>query len=127
MKNIKGVYWKIRFLGWGFTKNQYIEGISDCLKMEEGGAWTLCRFKRRLGKRKGVVFLRGDRYPNASYERFGTSPLELEIVSQDSFKAIFNSEQPIFQALTGASICKQNTLAKFFLISISRNHKSSTI
>ena len=28
----------------------------DCLR---GVAWTVCRFKRGLGKKEGVVFLRG--------------------------------------------------------------------
>ena len=43
------------FRKWGLTKNQYRGG--DCLKR---GAWTVCQFKGRLGKKEGVVFLRGD-------------------------------------------------------------------
>ena len=35
-------------------KNQYIEG--NCLKR---GASTVCRFKEGLGKKEGVVLLRG--------------------------------------------------------------------
>ena len=35
-------------------KNQYSEG--DCLKR---GAWTVCQFKGGLGKKEGVVLLRG--------------------------------------------------------------------
>ena len=35
-------------------KNQYREG--DCLKR---GAWTVCQFKGGLGKKEGVVLLRG--------------------------------------------------------------------
>ena len=52
--NILGVHWKIRILVRGFTKKQYREG--DCPKR---GAWTICKFKRGLGKKEGVVFLRG--------------------------------------------------------------------
>ena len=50
--NIFGVHWKIRLLG-GFTKNQ-IEGG----RLPQKGDWTVCRFKRGLGKKQGVVFLR---------------------------------------------------------------------
>ena len=35
-------------------KNQYREG--DCLKR---GAWTVCQFKGGLGKKEGVVLVRG--------------------------------------------------------------------
>ena len=41
-----------------FIKNQYIRGGGvgmDCLKR---GAWAVCRFKRGLGKKEGVMFLR---------------------------------------------------------------------
>ena len=38
---------KIRFLGRGFTKKNYIGGT--CLKK---GAWTVCRFKRGLAKKE---------------------------------------------------------------------------
>ena len=36
-------------------KNHYIGG--NCLKKE--GAWIVCRFKKGLGKKEGVVFLKG--------------------------------------------------------------------
>ena len=36
-------------------KNQYREG--NCLKRGEG-AWTVCQFKKGLGKKEGVVILR---------------------------------------------------------------------
>ena len=49
------------FLGGGeggFTKNQYRVGGLP----KKGGPWTVCRFKGGggLGKREGVVFLKGD-------------------------------------------------------------------
>ena len=50
--NIFGVHWKIRLLG-GFTKNQ-IEGG----QLPQKGDWTVCWFKRGLGKKQVVVFLR---------------------------------------------------------------------
>ena len=31
--------------------------MGNCLKR---GAWTVCQFKGRLGKKEGVVFLRGE-------------------------------------------------------------------
>ena len=43
--NILGVYWKIRPLGGGVTKNQYI-----------GGDWPVCWFKGGGLARKGGVF-----------------------------------------------------------------------
>ena len=49
--SIMRVHSKLRYLrgeGEGVTENQYIEG--DCLK---SGAWTVCRFKRGLGKKEG--------------------------------------------------------------------------
>ena len=51
-----GVHQTLRYLGGGsgFTKNQYIGGID-----KKEGAWTICRFKRGLGKNLGVMFLRG--------------------------------------------------------------------
>ena len=47
-------------------KKQCIAG--NCLR----GAWTVCRFKGGggLGKKEGVVFLRGGWYPNANYEHY---------------------------------------------------------
>ena len=42
--------------GRGVMKNQYREG--NCLKRGEG-AWTVCQFKKGLGKKEGVVILRG--------------------------------------------------------------------
>ena len=52
MKNFNnlGVNWKIQFLEGGDNKKNNIEG-KDCLK--RGGAWTVCRFKGELGKKKG--------------------------------------------------------------------------
>ena len=35
--------------GGGFTKNQFIKGVLP----EREGAWTVCRFKGRLGKKEG--------------------------------------------------------------------------
>ena len=48
--NIMGIHWKIRFLGEGFLKNQYIEKIS----WNEGGQGGLNRFKKELPEKKGV-------------------------------------------------------------------------
>ena len=43
-------------------KNQYIAG--DCLRGERGEVWTVCWFKGRgLGKKEGVVFLKGGDTP----------------------------------------------------------------
>ena len=42
--------------GGGSQKDQYIEGIAQ----KGGGTWTFCRFKGELGKKEGVVFLRGE-------------------------------------------------------------------
>ena len=48
--NTMGVHCKTQFLGEGrLQKNQYIEG--NCLKR---GAWTVCRFKEGLAKKRGV-------------------------------------------------------------------------
>ena len=68
MKNFNmGIHWKIRFLrgrgGGVFTENQYIG--ENCLKR---GAWSVCRFKGGLAKKREVVFLRGSWYLNAQYE-----------------------------------------------------------
>ena len=63
--NTMGVHCKTQFLGEGrLQKNQYIEG--NCLKR---GAWTVCRFKEGLAKKRGVGFFRGGGgwYPNAHY------------------------------------------------------------
>ena len=67
-----GVHWKIRFLE-RVHKKQFFIGVGagvDCLKR---GAWIVCRFKRGLGKKEGVVFLRGGEReggwdPDAHYE-----------------------------------------------------------
>ena len=50
-----------------FTKNPIFRkrGGRGCQKT---WAWTVCRFKRGLGKKERVVFLREVRYPNAHYE-----------------------------------------------------------
>ena len=48
-------------------KNHYIGG--NCLKKE--GAWIVCRFKKGLGKKEGVVFFKGGGgvdNPNANYD-----------------------------------------------------------
>ena len=37
-------------------KNQY---IGEEMTKGVGENWTVCRFKRELGKKEGVVFLRG--------------------------------------------------------------------
>ena len=44
------VHQTLRYLGGGsaFMKNQYIGGID-----KKGGAWTVCKFKRGLGKNQG--------------------------------------------------------------------------
>ena len=34
---------------------------------KNGGTWTACRFNEGLGKKEGIMFLRGDWYPNAHY------------------------------------------------------------
>ena len=59
--NIFGIHRKIQFLGkkggGGGAKNQYIEGLPKKVKRE---AWTVYIFRGGgLGKRGGVVFLRG--------------------------------------------------------------------
>ena len=60
IKNKKNVIWefteKSDFYGGGrvHEKNNIYGG--DCLKRR---TWTVCRFKRRLGEKKRVVFLRG--------------------------------------------------------------------
>ena len=51
--NIMQVYWKIQILGENPQK-QYIGG--NCLKRE---AWTVCRFKGSLVKKRGWIFLGG--------------------------------------------------------------------
>ena len=54
------VLWKIRLLK-GNSRKTNIEG--DCLKGGGGGvgeAWAVFRFKGGLGKKKGVLFLRGN-------------------------------------------------------------------
>ena len=46
-----GVHWKIRFLGGGGEQeNKYTGG--ELLK--KGEAWTVCRFKWGLAKKRGV-------------------------------------------------------------------------
>ena len=50
--NIIGVHWKILFL----------LGVYKCIA-QKGGAWTICRFKRRLEKKRSVDFLEGDDIP----------------------------------------------------------------
>ena len=52
--NILGGSPKNMIFTGGSQKKQYTGG--NCLKRK---AWTVCRFKRRLYKKEGVVFLRG--------------------------------------------------------------------
>ena len=52
-------HWKIQYLGSeGSRKNKYIVGIA-----EKGGAWTVCRFKRVLSKKRAWCFWRGVNNP----------------------------------------------------------------
>ena len=51
--NIFGVHDRIRFLGGGFTKNQYIGGLP-----KRGETWIVGRFKGGLARKRVVVFLR---------------------------------------------------------------------
>ena len=69
--DIMGVHWKIWFLREALHENQYTGG--GCLKR---GAWSVCRFKKGLGKKRGdgVFEGGGDWYPNAHY---GYSIIEL--------------------------------------------------
>ena len=48
-----------RVEGEGGHKKSIYRG--NCLK--RGGAWTVCRFKRGLGQKEEVVFLRGGLIP----------------------------------------------------------------
>ena len=57
--NIMEVHWKIQFLGRGGYEKQYMWG-----ELPKKGAWTVCRFKRGLGKKRGVMFLKRGWYPN---------------------------------------------------------------
>ena len=52
--DIIGVHWKIRFLG-GAWKKQFL-GVNRLKR----AAWIVCRFKRELGKKEKVMFLRGE-------------------------------------------------------------------
>ena len=59
------VHQTLRYLGGGsaFTKNQYIGGID-----KGGKAWTVCKFKRGLGKNQGGNAFEGAVwYPNPHY------------------------------------------------------------
>ena len=60
--DIMGVHWKIQFLE-GCMKNNIL-GV-NCLK---GESWIVCRFKRALGKKEILKFLRWGWDPNAHYE-----------------------------------------------------------
>ena len=67
MKNVifMGVRWKIRFLDWGVHEKLIYTG--NCSEM---AAWTVCRFKGDLTKRRELVFLKeGEWYPNAHCDR----------------------------------------------------------
>ena len=91
--NIIGVPWKIWFLrGVGSQK-------PICL---EKGAWTVCRFKKGLGKKRVSVFLRRAWCPNAHYDDkivlwiFSKMPSEIfcsKISWQNSAKASFMYQQ----------------------------------
>ena len=48
-----GVHRKIRFLGGVHEKTKIYR--EDCLKT---GTWTVCRFKRRLFEKEGLLFLK---------------------------------------------------------------------
>ena len=48
-----GVHWKIQLIG-GLQKTNTEGGIA-----QKGGAGTVCQFKGGLGKKEGVMFLRG--------------------------------------------------------------------
>ena len=67
--NVFGVHWKIRLLkeGLGVHEKNNIKGGGDCLKGGRG-IWTVCWFKEGLGKKEGVVFLRGVWYLDPHYE-----------------------------------------------------------
>ena len=61
-----GVHWKILFLGRGWGGHKKPISRRNCLNTE--GTWTVCKFKRGLGKKEGGgVFERGW-YPNAHYD-----------------------------------------------------------
>ena len=65
--NVIGVHWKIRFfwVGGGEWKKKQCLGVNRLKRV----AWIVCRFKRRLGKKEGVMFLRGGGWdPNVHYE-----------------------------------------------------------
>ena len=38
------------------------------IQIGKGGAWTVCRFKRGLARKRGLVFLKRDWYPDAHYD-----------------------------------------------------------
>ena len=66
--NILGIHWKIRLLGGGSQKT--IEG--------GGGAWTVCQFKKGLGKKEeDGSFEGGGWYPNAHYVLFSAKQWRL--------------------------------------------------
>ena len=93
MKNfcIMGVHWKSHFFlggggGW-FINNQYIH-IGELPK--KVGAWTVCKFKRELGKNEGGgVFDRG-RYPNAHYD-YGRNRKTSKCSFMNHHKYLFHS------------------------------------
>ena len=57
-------------------KNQCIEG--DCLKR---GAWTVCRFKRGLSKKKEAVFLGGGDTPMHTMHQLAFSPVGIVVLA----------------------------------------------
>ena len=73
--------WKILYHGCalknlifsgGFIKKQYIGG--NCLKRR---AWTVCKFKGGLLKKRGVMFSKGGSwYPNTHYDYIKTKNIK---------------------------------------------------
>ena len=59
-----GVHWKIQFLVGG-RKNNILGGI-----VSKRGTWIVCRFKRRLDEKEGMVILRVSWYPMHTMDHF---------------------------------------------------------
>ena len=57
------VHWKIQFFGESIKKQDVGRGLP------KGGAWTACRFKRGLGKKRNAVF-EGGWYSKETMEDF---------------------------------------------------------
>ena len=91
--NIMGVPWKIRFLKGGSWKASMPKKV---------GAWTVCRFKRWLGKKRGWCFWGGFDTPihtmitKVFLSVFPKMPTEIfcsKIYWQNSAKASFMYQQ----------------------------------